>query len=267
MKKQRVRAIYLLLGMILMLALTACHVPDPKLEGNNALDDVNRDIGEEVESREEQEEFLMEEFYKLLKEPRNKDGLVEFLDENISKLSIANASLMIVSLEEYLEDSNYNFEESYILLNKYKQYVSLEIKSYLSILFTEASRPFKNDKNINIDLEELLGRIKMAEDHITIFARGDTRENIEALYKDYIKGLIVGSGDRSSLTESDSSLIKEELIDLYRSAVREKERKGISNILREYLIILERNNGDLDSDEVKDFHSDLDKIIINEIDE
>lgn len=267
MKKKKAIGIYLFLTIMIILGLTACHEPDPKRKPNKLLVEDNQLVGEELGRKEDQEKRLLEEYDKLLEKERNKDQIKRFLDDNIAEINNEDSSQMIIKLEDYLERNNYSFQESYVLLNQYKPYVSLEIKSYLNILLIEASKPFKDEERINISLDRLVERIGVAEDHLIIFPQGETREKILAIYKEYVQGLIVGGENQDLLREEDSSLLKEEVMELYRAQLGERERKGISNILKEYLEILERSKNDLDSEEVKNFHKGLEARIISEIEE
>lgn len=251
---------FLLIFLLTISILSACS----KEEKNKQKDIPNNEKNNSTIDKAPEEINVMEEYERLLQTENNRGEIALFLNEYIGSQSKKDASQMIIKLEEYLDKNNYNIYESYILLNRYKKYVSLEIRSYLNILFTEGTKEYRDDKSLNISLEEALERAKTAEDHLIIFPNGETKNNVLTLYKKYLKILIVGTEGDNILTNDKTSILKEEIINLYRGEIQEIETKGISNIFNDYLRLLEKNGLDTNSKEAKKFQENLETIIDEE---
>ncbi len=254
MRRPRKKLAYLLICILIISLLAACErshkVPKDK-------DAVNK----KTPDPEVKEINVMEEYDKLLEIENNRGDIALFLNQYIGDQTKKDASQMIIELEEYLDRNNYNIYESYILLNRYKKYVSLEIRSYLNILFTEGTRTYTDEDKLNISLEEALERAKTAEDHLIIFPNGTTRPKVLELYKKYLSILIVEEDGENILTNKDTTILKEDVINLYRDEINEVETKGISNIFNDYLRLLEKNGLDTRSKEAISFQENLDTII------
>ncbi|HLS53603.1 MAG TPA: hypothetical protein VK031_06495 [Tissierellaceae bacterium] len=243
----------------IIFSLTACLNP---IEPGEPIISEHTDKLEFLSETEENQ--LMEEYGRLLKTDRNKDEIIGFIEENIEKLTTKNASQMILSLGEYLEDNNYPVYESYILLNKYKKYVSLEAKSYINIFFSEASNPYKSGDKVRINLEELTNRAIIAEDHLDIFSTGNTRDKIYNLYKSYVRGLIDHEENPYIKLEENNYRLAKETIDTYGELIEKNKGYRTTNLLSDFIKILEENNYNIKSQEIKDFYQDLDLLLEEE---
>lgn len=247
MRKTYKKITFLILGLILIISLTACS-KDGKDGGNLLRPNKDKEID------------IGEEFEKLLEVEENRKDIGLFLNEYISQASRKDVSHMLIILEEYLRKNDYNIYENYILLNRYKKYASLEVRAYLNLLFTESAQAYRYENESKIGIEEALARAKAAEDHLIIFPQGETKARVLEIYKKYMKLLIIGREGENLLADEDN-ILREDIINLYQGEILDKPSKGISNIFDSYLNILKKNKLDISSKPVKDFHQDLDSLI------
>ena len=250
MKKQK-NLIYGILCIILLFTLVACLEPmeeaHPFAEGH----------------KKGVQKKIIKEYNELLEE-KNEEEILNFLDENIEKLDKTYASTMIVDLGQYLEEEGYPIYHTYILLNRYQKYVSLETKSYINLFFNEAIDPFKSVDQLEIDLEELINRAIACENHLIAFSKGESKDEIYELYVDYIKTSIYGLEDPYIFTKENTSILKDEVIEVYKRAIENHEDSKTSNILSQYIKVLGENDHNIDKENIKKFHEDLDSIINKE---
>lgn len=268
MEKKLKKKAYGILIIIMILLLPACNpsrIVGKQTEPPMTTTPKSNDSDIEDIVSEKQQESIMIEYYSLLNKPNNKNQIIDFIDKNIEILDRENANNMIINLEEYLSSNNYSFQESYILLNRYKRYVSLETKSYINILYTESSDSFIKEDNIIIDLEDILNRGLVAENHMKVFSNGETKEKVSKMYKEYIKASIIGVGNPYIYGEEGTSILKQEVFDIYNLIIEENQSTKTRNILFKYTKILQDNNRDMNSEEVNKFYDEIDSIIEEEL--
>ena len=121
---------------------------------------------------EEEQDSVMNRYYKLLIEKKLAEDITNFIDDNIGGLNKENIETMIKSLEEYLNNMDSTLEEDYGLLYKYKEYVSEEMKSYLDLIGREINNIFTDGERLNVDISEIMDRALEAEEHLDKFPKG-----------------------------------------------------------------------------------------------
>nr|WP_300001715.1 hypothetical protein [Tissierella sp.] len=124
MKKNKISA-YILLIFIMMLAITACADNRDKEPDKVPLEDPeeNDDSGKE-ESPEDKGEILKE--FKIIAEKMPApDVLVNFIDENIEKLSEESAWAMVAELDTSLESNKQTYAERIFELDKNDELIKL----------------------------------------------------------------------------------------------------------------------------------------------
>ncbi len=210
---------------------------------------------------EEEQDLVMNNYYKLLTENKAAKDISDFIDDNIGGLSKGNTEVMIVSLENYLSITDSSVDEDYGLLHSYKDYVSDEMKSYLDLIEREASSIFTDGERLNIDISEIMDRAIGAEKHLDKFPKGKIYNKIYDLYGQYIKGAILGSGNPYIFAEDASTIIKEEYMEKYKTIIGENKNSKTSEILSRYVDLLGEENMDLNSNSVNQFYDDIDILI------
>lgn len=209
----------------------------------------------------EDQDLVMNKYYKLLTENKTVGDISNFMDENISGLNKENIETMVVSLEDYLSTTDSSVDEDYSLLYKYKDYVSAEMQSYLSVIERETRSIFTDGQSLNVDITEIMDRAIEAEKHLNKFPKGKIYNKIYELYGQYIKGALLGSGNPYIFAEDGSTVIKEEYLDKYNTIIEGNKDSKTAEILSQYVGLLEKENGDLNSHLVNEFYDKLDIII------
>lgn len=255
------KSILILLSCIMIFNLTGCNKSNEKeVTKKETTEDMEKVEDTIIILPEEEQNEVMKEHYKLLTERADKDTIVDFINNNIESLDEDKREIMITSLEEFLSSTNSTVEETYTILEKYKEYLSKEMKSYLNILEKEIKNSFTDGEQLKIDIDEILDRALLAETHLLEFPKGETHHRIFEIYKAYINGIIVGTGNQYIFSQEGSSIIKDEYVDKYKGFIQTNNDTKTSNILNEYIKTLEANGRDLNSSNVVDFYDDLENI-------
>lgn len=251
----------LLISMIFTLIGCKSNEEEDKVTINpSEIKDKVQDVVDSLLPKEEQDS-VMNRYYKLLTENMSVDDISNFVDKNIKGLDKENIETMIVSLEEYLSNKDSSVDQDYSLLYKYKDYVSDEMESYLNVVEREASGIFTDGEKLNVDITEIMNRAIEAEKHLDKFPKGKIFNKIYDLYSGYIKGALLGAGNPYIFAEDGSTIIKEEYVDKYKSIIESNKDSKTTEILSQYVELLEKENQDLNSIQVNEFYDKLDILI------
>ncbi len=255
--------VILVMSLSLIFTMIAC-----SSDGDEDKVTINpKEIKDEIKDKvdrllpEEEQDSIMNSYYKLLIEKKLAEDVTNFIDENIDGLNKENIETMIKSLEDYLSKMDSTLKEDYDLLNKYKEYVSDEMKSYLELIGREINNIFTDGERLNVDISEIMDRALEAEKHLDKFPEGKLYNKIYDLYGQYIKGSILGTGNPYIFAEEGTTTIRQEYIDKYKNIIEENKDSKISQVLSQYVDILEEEDGDLNSNLVNDFYDKLDILI------
>lgn len=134
--------------------------------------------------------------------------------------------------------------------------VSGEIQSYIRLMAEETSNPFTFGDGLEIPLEELLARSLATEKHIVEYNEGKTFKTLYDIYINYLETSILGTGNPYVFTGEGTSIISEDILNIYEEFVKNNNSRT-SNILKEYINLLEENNQDIDSEEINNYYTDL----------
>ncbi len=210
----------------------------------------------EILSKDEQDS-IMRDFYNIVGNSSDREAILGFIDKNIKSLDMENREIMIDGLEDFLSSTDSSMEEDYILLSKYTDYVSGEMKSYIEIFKRETGNTFTDGEALNVGIDEILDRGLAAERYIQDFPKGKRSKMVFDLYVEYMKASIFGMGNQYIFAEEGSSKIKDEYLNIYESFIQSNMDTKAANILTKYVDILKRNQGDMNSEEVNRFYDDL----------
>lgn len=255
MGKRIQKIILLMISIIMIFSLTACKNKEVANESEEHIEE------EVVQLSGEEQDEIMKEYYELLTERIPKIEITSFIDENIENLDKDKQELMIIALEEFLLSTDSTMEEDYTLLGEYKEYVSEEMKSYLNLLERETTNSFTDGEELKVDMNEVLDRALMAEQHIESFPGSKISNTILEIHREYIKASILGTGNPYIYAQEGSSIIKEEHLEQYKLFIENNKDTKTGNILKQYVDVLEQNNKDMNSEAINDFYDGLDSII------
>lgn len=254
----RILYIYILVAIVL---LTGCTKPAaPKDDPIVIVEPTEIEVSNETLTQEEQDNILRE-FYNKLKNKISEEEIIKYLDENISKLDSSKVDDIVIELDEHLRLYNQNLESTVNTLMKYYDYTTEEIKSYLEVLDKEAKKLFTDGEDIKIELNELLDRAILAENHLKKYPEGKTKKRVQELYSVYIEGAIIGSGNQFIYAEDSRSTIKKEVLDTYNNFVEAYKDSNVTKILSNYLTVLSLDNNDMNGENTLKFYENLSNII------
>lgn len=257
------KRISLLFILVILILLVGCKGPvvEPvtPVKGPEIVEEANKD---RILTIEEQE-VIVKEYYELLQ--LKSDNIIAFVDENISNLDEIYVDEVILTFEEYLKINNPSIKEISSKLNKYYDYSSGEIKSYLDILNKEAESIFTDGEEIRVSLDELLERAKMSEIHLREYIGKVTYNKVYDLYENYLVGAILGSGNQYIYANEGYSTIREDVLKKYNSFIENNQDSFTSNILSKYLEELKLDEMDMNGVNVLKFYEDIRDIIKYEL--
>lgn len=251
------RLYYILL--IILVVLTGCSKPKEQLV--NEIVEEDQELSKEEKLSEEEQKEIMKEFYKILSEAKNKENLIGYIEDNFEKLDSEFVDELVLSLEEYLDIVDISISEKIEILTKYYDYSTDELKSYLDILKTEGQNMFTDGEGLKVELNEILDRALISERHLKMYHGGKTVDRIKNYYIAYITGSIVGTGNQYIYGEEGSSKIRQDVIDIYNSVIEKNKESHTSEILELYIDNLNKDNNDLNGENVLKFYDELDFLL------
>ncbi len=209
----------------------------------------------------EEKRNILAEYYSLLNQDKDLEEIITYVDENIEKLDKDMADDIILSLEEYMSNIAPSMELISDTLMKYCDYASDEVSSFLNIINREGQMMYTDGEMLRVDLNELIERALMAEEHLDKYAEGKTEGRIKDFYVGYVIGIIMGTGNQYIYAKDGSSLIKDEVLNAYKQFIEANKDSNISKILEQYLQGLTMDNYDMNGENALKFYDDLPTIL------
>lgn len=248
--------------LIVLLLLTGCQKEVVEPVEEEVVNIEEPQIEEEVLTREEQTEIL-KNYYGLLSSKSPTQDIINLIDENVSKLDEDIVDEIVLSLEDHLVIANPSIRELSETLIKYKEYSSAEIQSYLDILYTEGGKIFSDGETSVIPLNELTTRGLETEGHLRKFPDSKTYTKVKEYFSAYIYAAIQGVGNPYIYAEDGSSIIREDVIEIYKGIIEYNPEFNMSKIFQKYLDTLASDGNDINGQNVVVFYEDLIRIIEN----
>ena len=212
------------------------------------------------------EGYLIQDLNPLLKQYENANNNPDLSKLFETGIKESMASIEDVELKDLLNktlDSGYLIlkgggyiypEIDYSEILKHREYISPEVVDYLEIMEEETKNRYTYGGEIEISLEELLNRSLKAENYLARNNDSASSNKIYELYIQYINGAILGTGNPYVLANEGTSIIKDEILNEYKTFATINKDSRTSEILQEYINILEDNNNEMDSAEVLEFY-------------
>lgn len=143
-------------------------------------------------------------------------------------------------------------EGSYYYIVDYQSYIESfgesitnEYKDYLSILALNTNEPFIIDGSLSISREDLTERILLVESFKMIYPYSNLLPKINNIYKQYINFYFYGDLHNPNFN-MDTLIIKQETLDEYEETIKKYEYTTFSNIVREFMDWLRKNQNVVD---------------------
>ena len=212
------------------------------------------------------EGYLIQDLNSLLKQYENANNNPDLSKIFESGIKENMASIEDTELKDLLNktlDSGYLVlkgggyiypEIDYSELLTHREYITSELVEYLEIMEEETKDRYTYGGEIEISLEELLNRTIKAENYLIRNKGSKSSSKIYELYLQYINGAILGTGNPYVLANEGTSIIKDEILNEYKTFVTKSKDSRTAEFLKEYINILEDHDNDMDEAEVIEFY-------------
>lgn len=212
------------------------------------------------------EGYLIQDLNILLRQYENANSNPELSKIYDSGIKENMANLKDVDLKELL---NKTLDSGYLLLKgggyiypeidyseilKHRKYITSNVVDYLEIMDVETKNRFTYGGEIGIPLEELLNRVRNTENYLVSNEGSKSSNKIYKLYQDYMDGVILGAGNPYVLANEGTSIIKDKVLNEYKTLISNNKDSKTAEVLQEYINILENNDNDMDAQEVIEFY-------------
>lgn len=231
---------------------------------NNSI--VNLDVAKADTMILDYEGFLIQDLNILLKEYETANSNLELgkifdlgVAENISNLKDESLKGLLTRTLDggylLLKGGGYIYPEiDYGEMLEYREYISGDVLDYIEIMDLETSDRFTYGEEIEIPLKDLLNRALKAEKYLVSNKGSRFSNKIYKLYAEYIDGVILGTGNHYVLANEGTSIIKDDILNEYKTFVNNSKGSRTTEILLEYIDILENNDNDMDAPLVIEFY-------------
>lgn len=189
--------------------------------------------------------------------------------ENAEKINDAELKKLVEDTYEggfklYKSEGDVFPSLDYSFIKRYEKYVSDEMKNYIDIRSYESDNPFSDCFIINVPVEEILKRALKTEEHLLKYNNEKDARTLKKsyeLYASYMEAAIIGSGNALIYSDGESSNIRKEVLDSYKDFVENNKDTRTATVLSKYLEVLNKNNNNLESKDIIDFHSKIFEVL------
>lgn len=212
------------------------------------------------------EGYLIQDLNILLKQYENANSNPELskifdsgIKENISSLEDVDLrELLNETLDSgylLLKGGGYIYPEiDYSEILQHREYITTEVVDYLEIMEVETKNRFTYGEEIEISLKDLLNRVIRAENYLVSNKGSKSSSKIYRLYGEYMDGVILGAGNPYVLANEGTSIIKDKILNEYKTFVNNNKDSRTAEILQEYINTLENNDNDMDAPGLIEFY-------------
>lgn len=201
MKRRFKKSMIALMVIVAMISVTACSRKKENVknnnnavnEGSNTGDNTPNDTKVEENVGNQETGGIIDKYNTLLKNETDREKVYGFIGENITNASEAEADQLVsgvIGYENTYEDVDYE------RLYAYKNYVSDEVEEFLELMYENHQKPYMNEKELGVTLDELLDRAEEFEEHIAEFPDGITTQHSYDMYVKLMDAAIVGGYDK-----------------------------------------------------------------------
>lgn len=199
----------------------------------------------------------------IIKEKLNIDKLDVSMHEKISKESKVIGAILeeMEDKDIFLIDKNnlYTIEvDMNKILEKFKQYISSDLIDFMNFRADEISNLVYDANTDNYDVDLLLKRVSIAMDNIKNNSDSSQLTNWQST-ADYYYQIILSEYTNQFLDTSDIEIkkIKKEYLDELKSKLDNYKSSLIYNPISKYIELLEKNDYNMDSEEVTNYRNEI----------
>lgn len=164
-------------------------------------------------------------------------------------------SLLIKNLNKgyylSLEDGRYIYTPYYAKFGTdFTKSLTKELQGYFGIMAKSVETPYINKDTLLIDKIDLAKRLHEIENYILTYSYSEHIENLNVLYKDYLRALIFNSADGEILI--DTNIISDKEVDVFIDIVNSYPETYFSQVLNRLLVLLQENQNSLNAEMQKE---------------
>ncbi len=234
---------------------------------NDEIDKAKEIAGEKAkeiiqDKLEESEQLkVLKDYYTFIQNRVNEDEILNFLKENIQGMDEFRVDEMLLNLENHLMVKGYDTKGILEKIAPYIQNASDELRSYFRIWEVEVEEEVTDGEKLNLPVYKIIDRAIAVEEHIEKYPDGKTKDKLKELYISYIKLSTQGLGNPYIFADEGESHIKDEILQSYKDTIQNYPDSITAEVLRGYLEDLEKDNMELNGNNVYYFYENVDRII------
>lgn len=244
--------------------LTGCTKDMDVNENINKVKDIAGEKVKEIinEKLDENEQIqVLKDYYTFIQNRIDEDEILNFLKKNIEGMDEFRVDEMLLDLENHLMVKGYDTKGILQKIAPFLQNASDELRSYFRIWEVEVQEQVTDGEKLNLPVYKILDRALSVEEHIEKYPDGRTKEKLKELYISYMKLSTQGLGNPYIFADEGENHIKEEILDSYKGIIRDNPNSITAKVLEEYLSELEKDNMELNGNNVYYFFDNVDRII------
>lgn len=241
--------IILLISCIGLLLLTSCMSHGTR----NTLERTEPDKIEHIEAKDVQnQKMIMDEFNILVAQSSSADEIIEFINKNIAHVRPANATHMLIVLEQE-QRALHPFADPETIIDYntiYKPYrgiVTRDMSEYIDLMAGENTAPS--------DWQDVISRALKQEKFIHDFPESGLLNYMNILHKRYIDYTLYGFGE-NQLFSKDDRLINSKAYTAFKEAVLSERRSEYLAMLRQFIKVIDENDRRL-NEQIKSFREHI----------
>jgi|GEM_PF-899786 len=259
------KKIVLLTLILISLIFYGCSSED--INVNEGIDKAKEVAGEKIEEiirdklEDSEQVKILKEYYSFIQNRMDEDKILNFLKDNIQGMDEFRVDEMILELENLLFAKGYDTKGVLEKVAPYLQNASDELRSYFKLWESEVDDQVTDGEKLNVPVEEIINRALSIEEHIEKYPDGKTKDKLEELYTSYLKLSTQGLGNPYIFADEGENHLKEEILQVYVTTIKDNPDSIAAKVLTEYLQELEKDEMALNGENVYHFYDNIDRII------
>lgn len=222
----------------------------------NTLERTEPEKIEHIEAKDVQnQKMIMDEFNMLVEQSSSADEIIQFIDKNIAHVRPANATQMLIVLEQEQRALHpAAAPETIIDYDIYKAYqnvVTRDMSEYIDLMSLENTAPS--------DWQDIIQRALKQEKFMNDYPDSTLLNNVNTLHARYINDTLYGFGQTALFDESNGTIYANALT-AFKEAVLSERRSDYLSMLRNFIKLIDENNGQL-NEEIEAFRMNNKKAV------
>lgn len=256
--------------VLLLLSITCCAMLSACGGGNKE----NKDplTGQEQTSEaategasltEQADTNMTDEFDTLLGQPNDANGVIDYINTNISNASDMEVERYMTGLLGY---GNSIRDIDFSRLEESRQYMPEDMVAFMELMKLEKESPsmtMSNEENrmtIGLTLSEMLERAVLFEQHLEKYPNSASTEAASKLYEEIATHAITGGYDKTAGVShyyqgESEDVVDQEALSYYQQFAEANSDSRLGQVVKEYVSLLQENQFKIDEKLENFYHS------------